>query len=183
MQARAFFIRPLFFALVLHCAVPAQHTPDQSDSGTGGSDGGDDPFAGLEDEVLVWVNLRRSQGADCGTVYYPPAAALHMDANLRLAARRHSQDMADQNYFSHTSLDGQTFDQRIRAAGYTGAFPWGENIAAGSTTPASTVELWMNSPGHCSNIMSPSFRAIGVGYGYSAASTYHHYWTQDFGGS
>jgi uncharacterized protein YkwD len=31
--------------------------------------------------------------------------------------------------------------------------------------------------------MSGSFKAVGVGYAYSASSTYGHYWTQDFGGS
>src|SRR5690348_15824948 len=116
MLARAFFLRPLLLLLVLHCAAPAGNS-DLSDSGTGGSDGGDDLFTRLEDEVLMWVNIRRAQGADCGSVHYPATAALTMNANLRLSARRHSQDMADQNYFSHTSLDGRTFDQRIRAAG------------------------------------------------------------------
>jgi uncharacterized protein YkwD len=41
----------------------------------------------------------------------------------------------------------------------------------------------MGSAGHCANIMNPSFRAIGVGYAFSAASNYGHYWTQSFGGS
>ena len=175
---------PLLLSLALCCA-PAGHSPSEGgDAGVDeGSDGGSYAYAPLEDQVLLEVNIRRAGGATCGTVYYPPASALSMNANLRLAARAHSQDMADHDYFSHTSLDGRTFDQRIQAAGYTGAFPWGENIAAGSTTAASTVELWMNSPGHCSNIMSSGFRSIGVGYAYNAASTYHHYWTQDFGGS
>ena len=91
--------------------------------------------------------------------------------------------MATNNYFSHISLDGTTFDQRIRNAGYAEAFPWGENIAAGSFTPESLVDGWMASPGHCVNIMSPNFRATGVGYGFNATSTYRHYWTQTFGGS
>jgi len=45
------------------------------------------------------------------------------------------------------------------------------------------VDGWMASPGHCANIMSPSFRATGIGYGFSAAAAYRHYWTQTFGGS
>ena len=106
-----------------------------------------------------------------------------MNAAVRTAARDHSVDMATLNYFSHTSYDGRTFSQRISNAGYTGAYPWGENIAAGQGSPAAVVNGWMSSPDHCANIMNPGFRAIGVGYAFRPASTYGHYWTQNFGGS
>lgn len=105
-----------------------------------------------------------------------------MDGSLQVAARAHSQDMATQNYFSHTSLDGRTFSQRIASAGYSGPYPWGENIAAGMSTPQAVVTAWMGSAGHCKNIMSGNYGAIGVGYGFAAGSSYGHYWTQDFGG-
>jgi len=140
-------------------------------------------FAMLEDRVLVLVNQRRSQGAYCGSVSYPPAPPMSMNVSLRIAARLHSQDMANNDYFSHVSQDGRTFVQRIQNAGYAGSFPWGENIAAGLPTAEGTMDLWMNSPGHCVNIMNGAFRAIGVGYGYRSGSTYTHYWTQDFGGN
>jgi uncharacterized protein YkwD len=142
-----------------------------------------DPASPLEDAVLVLVNQRRAAGATCGGTVYGPAPALYMHPNLRVAARGHSQDMAAQNYFSHTSLDGRTFDQRIRNAGYTGSSPLGENIAAGYPTAQAVVDGWMGSPGHCANIMSPGFRAVGVGYAHNPASIYRHYWTQNFGGS
>lgn len=137
----------------------------------------------LEDEVLALVNQRRAAGATCGGTAYGGAPPLAMQSHLRVAARDHSEDMAAQDYFSHTSLDGRTFDQRIRQAGYIGSAPLGENIAGGPVSAASTVSLWMSSPGHCANIMSPGFRAIGVGYANSPAATYRHYWTQTFGGS
>jgi uncharacterized protein YkwD len=137
----------------------------------------------FEDTVLALVNQRRAVGATCGGTAYASAPALYMHPRLRVAARGHSQDMAAQNYVSHTSLDGRTFDQRIRDAGYTGAFPLGENIAGGPSTPDAVVSGWMASPGHCANIMSPGYRALGVGYAHNPASTYRHYWTQSFGGS
>ena len=90
--------------------------------------------------------------------------------------------MATNDYFSHTSLDGRTFSQRIQDAGYAGGFPQGENIAAGSSTPQAVVNAWMASSGHCSNIMKGGYADIGVGYGFLAGSTYGHYWTQNFGG-
>lgn len=139
--------------------------------------------AAFEEQVVVLVNQYRAAGATCGGTYYGPAPGLVMNAQLRAAARGHSEDMAVNNYFSHTSLDGRTFDQRIREAGYGGAYPWGENIAAGQSTPEEVVTGWMASPGHCTNIMSPGFKAIGVGYAFRSGSTYRHYWTQDFGGS
>jgi uncharacterized protein YkwD len=139
-----------------------------------------EPF---EDQVLILVNQRRAAGATCGGTPYPAVGPLAMDPNLRAAARGHSLDMATLNYFSHTSQDGRTFAQRISAAGYTGSFPWAENIAGGQSTPQAVVDGWMASAGHCANIMNGSFRAIGVGYAFNAASTYRHYWTQNFGGS
>ncbi len=102
------------------------------------------------------------------------------DDRLTDAARGHSEDMAINNYFSHTSLDGRVFYQRITDAGYV----WnqcGENIAAGYSTPQAVVNGWMNSPGHRANILHTSFCDIGVGYAYEEGSTYNHYWTQDFG--
>jgi uncharacterized protein YkwD len=140
------------------------------------------PEPSFEDEVLELVNERRAAGATCGGTWFPPVSALTMNENLRAAARGHSQDMATNNYFSHTSLDGRTFDQRMRDAGYDGPFPWGENIAAGRSTPESVMGSWMGSSGHCANIMKAGFRVIGVGYAFREGSQYRHYWTQDFGG-
>ena len=137
----------------------------------------------FEDQVLALVNQRRSAGASCGGTSYPAVGPLAMNGSLRAAAQAHSEDMATRNYVNHTSLDGRTFDQRMRDAGYNGAFPWAENIAAGSSTPESVVNGWMGSPGHCANIMAGTARATGIGYFFRAGSTYGHYWTQNFGGS
>ena len=143
-----------------------------------------DPSATVfENEVLALVNQRRAAGATCGGTAHPPVVALAMNANLRLAAQGHSQDMATNNYFSHTSLDGRTFVDRIRGAGYTGSGPLGENIAAGQGSPAAVVNGWMGSTGHCQNIMNGSYRSIGVGYAFRAGSQFGSYWTQTFGGS
>jgi uncharacterized protein YkwD len=135
----------------------------------------------FEDQVLVLVNQQRAAGASCGGTPYPAVGALAMNGSLRTAAQGHSFDMASQDFFSHTSLDGRTFDQRIHNAGYFGSY-LGENIAAGQTTPASVVAAWMASTGHCVNIMTGSYSAVGVGYAFNSSSTYRSYWTMDFGG-
>ena len=139
--------------------------------------------SGFEATVLDLVNARRASGATCGGTPYGSAPALSLNTKLRSSARGHSDDMAVNDYFSHTSLDGRTFDQRIRDAGYTGSFPLGENIAAGQSSPQAVVNALMSSAGHCRDIMDPGFRAVGIGYTYDPESSYGHYWTQDFGGS
>ena len=103
-----------------------------------------------------------------------------MNEQLRTAARLHSQDMADNRFFSHTGLDGSTPSVRAMRVGYMGG-GIGENIAAGNGTAAATMMQWMNSTGHCNNIMNGAYRVIGVGYAYNASSQYRHYWTQMFG--
>jgi len=127
--------------------------------------------ADFESEVVDLVNLERA------------AQGLHpltADERLATAARDHSSDMGLQGYFSHDSLDGRQFFERILDAGYAYNY-CGENIAAGYATPEMAVQGWMNSPGHRANILEPQFCDIGVGYVYVAGSPYGHYWTQDFG--
>jgi len=109
---------------------------------------------------------------------------LQLSSQLTAAALGHSEDMAHNDYFSHTSLDGRAFWQRIEAQGYS-FWSAGENIAAGYQTPAAVMAGWMDSSGHRANILDCDFKDIGVGYYYLANDSgdlnYRHYWTQDFG--
>ncbi len=126
-------------------------------------------MSATESEVIRLTNVERAK-VGC--------SALRPDAQLALAGRRHSADMAARNYFSHNSLDGRTFVARIDATAYTGS-AGGENIAAGQSTPAAVMSGWMKSPGHKANILDCSFKALGVGV--ATGGTYGIYWTQDFG--
>ncbi len=127
------------------------------------------------DEVVVLVNAERAR-VGC--------APLQVSSQLRAAAQKHTEDMAINDYFSHTSLDGHSPWDRIRAEGYN-FWSAAENIAAGYTSPASVMDAWMNSDGHRANILNCGLEDIGVGYYYLANDTgnlnYRHYWTQDFG--
>ncbi|MBM7846401.1 CAP domain-containing protein [Herpetosiphon giganteus] len=140
--------------------------------------------ADFEAQVLTLVNQERAQ-AGCG--------ALTVDSRLRTAAWLHSQDMAINNFFSHTGSNGSTVPQRITAQGYPWV-RWGENIAAGNNSPQAAVNSWMNSPGHRANILNCNFTQTGIGYYYQANDQgnicfddgtcangpYFHYWTQVF---
>ena len=145
-------------------APTATPTPSETPTATPTSQGNS-----FESEVFKLVNQeRRKAGLDL----------LSNDTRLASSARKHSKDMAQQNFFSHTSLDGRTPGDRIKAEGYSG-FTYGENIAAGFSTPESVMEVWMNSPGHRANILNPDFCDIGVGY--AEGGNFRHYWTQNFG--
>src|SRR5215208_2775571 len=93
---------------------------------------------------------------------------LRLNRHLAAAARAHSRAMSRRHFFSHDSLNGASFIDRIRRTGYLrGARSWtvGENIAYGSgrlSTPRAIGRAWMNSPGHRANILSRSFRSIGI---------------------
>lgn len=128
-------------------------------------------------EMLELVNAQRAEGASCAGEAFPPREPLEMLPSLHCAARMHSADMLERDYFSHTSPEGTGPSQRMAAAGYAGR-GWAENIAAGNATAAATLEQWMNSEGHCRNIMG-NYRYFGVGY--VQGGSRRHLWTQTFG--
>jgi uncharacterized protein YkwD len=135
-------------------------------------------------DILARVNAARAAGRSCGALgMFGPAAALAWNDLLTQAASGHSLDMAAQNYFSHTSLDGRTFSQRIDATGYS----WqrlAENTAAGQTSVQQVVDDWLASDDHCENLMEPALRDIGVACAPgSVSTTYRTYWTMDLGTS
>ncbi len=66
--------------------------------------------------------------------------------------------MVRRDEFTH----GHNFASRISAVGFNWSTA-GENIAVGYTTPASVVQAWMASLGHCQNILYPAFSQIGTG--------------------
>ncbi|NER08303.1 MAG: hypothetical protein F6K17_40045, partial [Okeania sp. SIO3C4] len=111
-------------------------------------------------------------------------SSLSTDPLLGQAAQTHTENMALQDFFEHTGLDGLSAGDRIEATGYDFS-AWAENIAAGYLTPEEVVEGWMNSPGHRANILDPNLQEIGVGYYFLENDTgnvnFNHYWTQVFG--
>lgn len=129
----------------------------------------------LEDEVVELVNQAREQGADCGPEgAFGATEPLAVHGALRCAARVHSKDMLDRGFFDHVNPDGETPFDRMELAGYDYSAA-GENIAQGQTSADQVMASWMSSPGHCRNIMDPSFAEIGVGVSDGAL------WTQTFG--
>jgi len=130
-------------------------------------------------QMLTQVNAARSQPRNCGSENYPATAALSWHCTLEDVAYAHNRDMGDHNFFSHTGSDGLTVGDRTRNAGYDWSAV-GENIAAGYQTIDVVVTAWLDSPGHCVNIMSAVYTEFGAASYSVVGSDYSIYWTQVF---
>jgi len=114
-------------------------------------------------EFLDAVNQARSVGRICGNTSYPAAPPVAWNNALAMAAYLHSEDMATNQFFSHTGADGSSPGTRITRQGYDWR-TYGENIAWGYPTVSAVLQGWLGSDGHCRNIMEPSFTEIGAAY-------------------
>lgn len=129
-------------------------------------EGGDEvvPLSFVEEvaaEIHRLTNIEREKAG---------VLALEDDAALSDIAQSHSEDMAENNYFSHTNLEGCDLSCRFALEGYD-ALSWGENIAWRSSTALPSAEeaafmfvvSWMNSQGHRDNMLGTNFTHEGVG--------------------
>ena len=119
-------------------------------------------------DVLSLVNAeRKKQGL----------SSLTLSDKLTAVANEKARDMAENNYFSHTSPTYGTPFQMLQQYGirYRTA---GENIAAGQKSPEEVMNSWMNSSGHRANILNSSYTEIGIGY--YAGGSYGSEWVQLF---
>jgi uncharacterized protein YkwD len=130
-------------------------------------------------DVLRLVNAARSKPRRCGTVMFPTAPPLSLSPALNKAALAHAQDMARHDHFEHRGTDGSSPADRASRAGYR----WrqvAENIASGAPDARSVVDGWLDSPGHCVNLMSAQYREMGIAYALSPKSRARIYWAQTF---
>ncbi len=100
-------------------------------------------------------------------------APLTIDPAISAVSSAHAWDMMRNNYFSHTSLDGRTYADRLRDGGIKFGYS-GENICYYSGMPSTYSVLdWCHAtfmaepyPGyynHKANILDVHFRRMGVG--------------------
>jgi uncharacterized protein YkwD len=135
--------------------------------------------------ISLKANEKRIFGLHNATRVNNGLKPLCVDPRLTKAARSHSREMIEKDYFSHSSYNGESVGQRLKRFGYQRSV-YSENIAGGSGTygnPDSTFRRWMNSSGHKSNILDGKFRPVGVGThtgSYKGTEDYTMY-TVDFG--
>lgn len=135
--------------------------------------------AGMAAQVLERVNVVRKAGHTCGGKQYAPAPPVTLSPVLTQAALRHAGDMAKQGRLDHVGSDGRHLTERVSEASYD----WtalGENIAAGQPDAAAVMGSWLESPGHCENIMGPQFTEMGIARARASTGAKALYWTQVF---
>jgi uncharacterized protein YkwD len=131
----------------------------------------------LASDALQLVNDIRSRGTRCGERVFAPAPPLALSGTLANVALGHAADMAEHDYFEHRDLDGGSPADRVRAVGYRERLV-GENIAYGPKSVQEVVQGWLDSPGHCENIMDPRFAEMGFAYATGRSGRHGLYWVQ-----
>ncbi len=126
-----------------------------------------------EQKMLDLVNNARLNGCNCGNEYYPPVGLVTWNGLLESAAKKHSEYMDRTGELDHKGENNSNAGTRISNEGYQWQ-AYGENIAEGYSTEEEVMKAWLNSQGHCKNIMNGDFKEMGVG-------TSGSYWTQVFG--
>jgi len=170
------------------------------EAGDQNTEGVKELFADQHDQNAIHGVLLLSDGIWEGTLTADALAGeskmlLHLTNGFRLhhgqsqlqwcdvaaeAARLHSVDMADNNYFSHDSQNGTKFYERMKSQGLAMETA-GENIAASTIGMASfeAYHGWVNSLSH-REVMLGDYTHLGVGGGYNASATWSCCYTQDF---
>ncbi|ASE35996.1 CAP domain-containing protein [Staphylococcus pettenkoferi] len=123
---------------------------------------------GFEQKNFDLINAERAQRG---------LNTLTFDDDIATVARKHSKDMADNNYFDHTNKSNQSPFDRLKHDGisFNGA---GENIASGQQSSIYAHQGLMNSLGHRKNILRKEFKNIGVGVDFSDGD--QPYWTENY---
>lgn len=130
--------------------------------------------------VLDATNEARSMQQDCGVHGIKSSVGpVQLNDELNAAAQAHAEDMAANNFMEHTGSDGSSVGVRTQRAGYSSGFV-GENIARGYTEADAVVAGWVDSDGHCQNLMTGDYTEMGVGRAISP-TTGEHFWAQVFG--
>lgn len=137
-----------------------------------------EPLCGVKNfqqTMLKIFNEQRMKQEQCGIKTVPPAGKLHLSKELSEAAAYHAIDMARNDFFEHTGSDGKEVSKRVDRTSYGEWDALGENIHFGSITPEGAVTGWMDSPGHCLNMMNPDFIDVGAA---CVSSDKGMYWVQ-----
>lgn len=135
-----------------------------------------EPDRMIRKNMVTLVNRARSTKRRCGSKACPAVRLIKWNPRLAEAARNHAGNMADHDFFSHSGSNQSSVAGRVDSAGYA----WrsvGENIYAGKESSEEVVAGWLNSTGHCRNIMSPKFAEIGAACVSNPDSRYGTYWT------
>lgn len=131
-------------------------------------------------ELLSKINDKRLLGGSCNSVSYNPVPALQWDCHLSASADKHASEMASQNYFSHTSLNENSFIDRASDEDYHGQIH-SEMLAAGQSNVADVLADWLDSADNCHTLFSDKTSLIGASIVDGINSDYSRYFVVNLG--
>lgn len=111
----------------------------------------------FEDSMVDLINSTRLQEG---------LGKLNYDVMMNEVARKHSENMVENDFFDHTDTEGFTVSDRVREGGYRVSLV-GENLAYGQLNAMFAHENLMNSLGHRENILNKDYSDVGVGVAFS----------------
>jgi uncharacterized protein YkwD len=142
--------RAVFACLLSAVAISVLPTPADAHARAGAG------FDRVERKIVHRINAIRS---GYGLKHLRLIGALGRSSDY------HCADMLGNNFFAHTSSNGESFEQRVdqfrpsRRIGETLAYVSG---TARRGQARRIVDMWMNSPPHRASLLSPAFRRIGI---------------------
>ena len=145
-----------------------QHTNEPSNTSQSDVEPSGETTSDQAQEILNLVNQERAKAG---------VPALKLSDKLTQIANTKAKDMADKNYFDHTSPTYGTPFQMLQHFGVKYSYA-GENIAAGQKSAQEVMNSWMNSSGHRANILNQNYTELGVGY--VKGGSYGTEWVQLF---
>ncbi len=120
-----------------------------------------DGCAAEERRAFEKMNGLRTEGAVCEGVELPPRAPVVMDRAIRMSARCHAQDMAENSFFNDIGTDGRSSITRFRETGYDGVRD--RELSGQSRDEGAEWIQHLMGLVHCDAVMSETATHIGIG--------------------
>lgn len=118
-------------------------------------------------DVIPWINDERKVGKTCGNEIFEPANELAWDKGLAEAALEHAADLTfHRGMRGHRGSDSTRVIQRIRRHS-TEFSNFAENVVLGNLSEENSFRVFLNSPGHCGNIMNYVYTHVGAAKHYN----------------
>jgi uncharacterized protein YkwD len=111
--------------------------------------------------ALAALNRLRQEARRCGSQDFAAAGPLRWSPLLLDSAQHYAKDLAQRDRIDHVGEAARSLRLRLADAGYAMKSA-GENLAGGPETLDEVITTWLASPGHCENLMWPSFSEAGL---------------------
>jgi uncharacterized protein YkwD len=101
---------------------------------------------------------------------------LKLNAELSVAAKNHSADLAKWDRISHFGSDGSNPWDRVKRSGYNARLA-AENVGTGQTTIDEVFKGWKESPGHNKNLLLSEAEHMGIALVQDPKTEFKTFWT------